>query len=132
MGWYEDSLFGPIAADIAATAPAGAAVLEAGCGSGALSVRLAFYNAARTDPATHPDTGRIQDEERKLALARIQTTREVPVQFAFVSSGTPFAFLSVDDFTPVSAEEFAIVRGTGFSVELSNLRLTAVELKKST
>ena len=41
MGWYEDSLFGPIAADVAATAPAGAAVLEAGCGSGALSVRLA-------------------------------------------------------------------------------------------
>ena len=101
-------------------------------GDPALSVRLAFYNAARTDPATHPDTGRIQDEERKLALARVQTTREVPVQFAFVSSGTPFAFLPVDDFTPVSAEVFAIVRGTGFSVELSNLRLTAVELKKST
>ena len=41
MGWYEDSLFGPIAADIAASAPAGAAVLEVGCGSGPLSVRLA-------------------------------------------------------------------------------------------
>ena len=41
MGWYEDSLFGPIAADIAANAPAGAAVLEVGCGSGPLSVRLA-------------------------------------------------------------------------------------------
>ena len=41
MGWYEDSLFGPIAADIAANARAGAAVLEVGCGSGPLSVRLA-------------------------------------------------------------------------------------------
>ena len=41
MGWYEDSLFGPIAANIAATVPEGAAVLEAGCGSGSLSVRLA-------------------------------------------------------------------------------------------
>ena len=41
MGWYEDSLFGPIAADIGANAPAGAAVLEVGCGSGPLSVRLA-------------------------------------------------------------------------------------------
>ena len=41
MGWYEDSLFGPIAADIAANAPADAAVLEVGCGSGPLSVRLA-------------------------------------------------------------------------------------------
>jgi ubiquinone/menaquinone biosynthesis C-methylase UbiE len=41
MGWYEDSLFGPIAADIASTAPADAEVLEVGCGSGPLSVRLA-------------------------------------------------------------------------------------------
>ena len=41
MGWYEDSLFGPIAADIAANVAAGAAVLEVGCGSGPLSVRLA-------------------------------------------------------------------------------------------
>lgn len=41
MGWYEASLFGPIAADIAANAPAGAAVLEVGCGSGPLSMRLA-------------------------------------------------------------------------------------------
>jgi ubiquinone/menaquinone biosynthesis C-methylase UbiE len=41
MGWYEDSLFGPIADDIGANAPAGAAVLEVGCGSGPLSVRLA-------------------------------------------------------------------------------------------
>jgi ubiquinone/menaquinone biosynthesis C-methylase UbiE len=41
MGWYEDTLFGPIAADIAANTPPGAAVLEVGCGSGPLSVRLA-------------------------------------------------------------------------------------------
>jgi ubiquinone/menaquinone biosynthesis C-methylase UbiE len=41
MGWYEDSLFGPIAADIAANAPADGALLEVGCGSGPLSVRLA-------------------------------------------------------------------------------------------
>ena len=41
MGWYENSLFGPIAADVAAIAPDGAVVLEVGCGSGPLSVRLA-------------------------------------------------------------------------------------------
>jgi SAM-dependent methyltransferase len=35
------SLFGPIAADIAAVAPAGARVLEVGCGPGHLSLRLA-------------------------------------------------------------------------------------------
>jgi ubiquinone/menaquinone biosynthesis C-methylase UbiE len=41
MGWYENSLFGPIADDIARIAPPGTAVLEVGCGSGALSLRLA-------------------------------------------------------------------------------------------
>ena len=41
MGWYENSLFGPIADDIARVAPPGTAVLEVGCGSGALSLRLA-------------------------------------------------------------------------------------------
>ena len=44
MGWYEDSLFGPIAADIAANAPTGAALLEVGCGWGPLSLRLATHH----------------------------------------------------------------------------------------
>jgi len=35
------SLFGPVAADVAATAPGGARVLEVGCGPGHLSIRLA-------------------------------------------------------------------------------------------
>src|SRR5829696_846048 len=34
------SLFGPIAADVAAVAPDGARVLEVGCGPGQLSIRL--------------------------------------------------------------------------------------------
>jgi hypothetical protein len=95
-------------------------------------VRLAFFSAERTDPATDPDAGRIQDEERKLPLARVAPETEVPIQFTFTSSGTPFAFLPRTGYTPVSAEVFALVSGEGFSVELSNLRLTAVELKKST
>ena len=41
MGRYENSLFDPIAADIAANASPGAEILEVGCGSGPLSVRLA-------------------------------------------------------------------------------------------
>ena len=44
MGWYENSLFGPIADDIASVAPPETAVLEAGCGSGALSLRLAEHH----------------------------------------------------------------------------------------
>jgi SAM-dependent methyltransferase len=35
------SLFGPVAADVAATVPEGARVLEVGCGPGHLSIRLA-------------------------------------------------------------------------------------------
>ena len=97
------------------------------CRSGSRS-----HNAKRTNPATEPDVGRIQDSERGLPLARIEALREVPVHVTFVSSGTPFAFVPVEDFTPLSAEVFAQVKGTGFSVELSNLRLTAVELKKTT
>ena len=44
MGWYENSLFGPIADDIARVAPPGAAILEVGCGSGVLSLRLAAHH----------------------------------------------------------------------------------------
>jgi hypothetical protein len=101
-------------------------------GDPTLTIRLVFYNNQRTDPATEPETGQIQDAERRLPLARVQTQIEVPVHLTFVSSGTPFAFLPLDDYTPVSAEVFAQVVGTGFSVELSSLRMTAVELKKST
>jgi hypothetical protein len=97
-----------------------------------LSLIVAFYNHRRTDPATEPDTGRIQDQERKFPMERVQTSREVPLHLTAVSSGTPFAFLPTEDFTPVSVEVFATVAGTGYTVELSNLRLTAVELKKST
>ena len=103
-----------------------------GTGDPTLSIRVAFYNAKRTSPATEPDVGRIQDSERGLPLARIEALRGGSVHVTFVSSGTPFAFVPVEDFTPLSAEVFAQVKGTGFSVELSNLRLTAVELKKTT
>jgi ubiquinone/menaquinone biosynthesis C-methylase UbiE len=55
VGWYEDTLFGPIASDIAANAPADAAVLEVGCGSGPLSVRLAEYGMDVTALDIDPD-----------------------------------------------------------------------------
>jgi SAM-dependent methyltransferase len=40
-GWFFRSLFGPIAADIAAAAPDGGRILEVGCGPGHLSIVLA-------------------------------------------------------------------------------------------
>jgi hypothetical protein len=96
-----------------------------------LTLLFAFYNGKRTDPEAEPDTGRIQDYERRLPLERV-LDREVPIHITAVSSGTPFAFLPSEDFSPVSVEVFARIKGSGFTVELSNLRLTAVELKKTT
>ena len=53
---YENSLFGPIADDIARVAPPGTAVLEVGCGSGALSIRLASdHGLAVTAVDVDPD-----------------------------------------------------------------------------
>ena len=49
--WYENSLLGPIANDIARAAPPGTAVLEVGCGSGALSVRRVQSAQANRDTA---------------------------------------------------------------------------------
>ncbi len=97
-----------------------------------LTILVALYNDERSDPAEEPDEGRIQDETRRLPLGRVEPEVEIPVHITAVSSGTPFAFLPTDAFTPTSVEVFAQVTGEGFSVELSNLRLTAVELKKST
>jgi ubiquinone/menaquinone biosynthesis C-methylase UbiE len=82
MGWYEDSLFGPIAADIAANAPAGAAVLEVGCGSGPLSVRLAAEHGLNV-------TGFDIDPE-EVVRARARASR-----FADASKPTP-RFLVAD------------------------------------
>ena len=56
MGWYENSLFGPIADDIVLVAPPGTAILEVGCGSGALSLRLAaLHGLAVTAVDVDPD-----------------------------------------------------------------------------
>ena len=67
MGWYENSLFGPIAAEIAAAAVPGASVLEVGCGSGALSIRLATdHGLSVTAVDVDPD---------EIRLARQRATR---------------------------------------------------------
>ena len=68
MGWYENSLFGPIADDIARVAPPGAAVLEVGCGSGALSIRLAAHRGLAVT-AVDVDPGEIRRAREKAARA---------------------------------------------------------------
>jgi ubiquinone/menaquinone biosynthesis C-methylase UbiE len=68
MGWYENSLFGPIADDIASVAPSGTAVLEVGCGSGALSLRLAAHHGL-TVTGVDVDPDEIRRAREKAARA---------------------------------------------------------------
>ena len=94
MGWYENSLFGPIAADVAAIAPDGAAVLEVGCGSGPLSVRLA------TDHGLSVTAFDIDPDEIVRAKRRADRTpfAGVPVPSFLVAdvAGMPFDDASFD------------------------------------
>ena len=70
--WYENSLFGPIADDIARVAPPGTAVLEVGCGSGALSIRLASdHGLAVTAVDVDPDEIR-RAREKASRAARVK------------------------------------------------------------
>jgi ubiquinone/menaquinone biosynthesis C-methylase UbiE len=68
MGWYENSLFGPIADDIARAASPGTAVLEVGCGSGALSIRLAADHGLAVT-AVDVDPGEIRRARENAARA---------------------------------------------------------------
>jgi ubiquinone/menaquinone biosynthesis C-methylase UbiE len=68
MGWYENSLFGPIADDVARVTAPGSAVLEVGCGSGALSIRLAAHQALAVT-AVDVDPDEIRRAREKAARA---------------------------------------------------------------
>jgi ubiquinone/menaquinone biosynthesis C-methylase UbiE len=94
MGWYEDSLFGPIAADVAATAPDGAAVLEVGCGSGPLSVRLAMDHGLRVI-AFDIDPNEIVRAKRRAHRTAIASA-PVPSFLVADVAGMPFEDASFD------------------------------------
>lgn len=94
MGWYEDSLFGPIAADIAANAPTGATVLEVGCGSGPLSMRLATQHNLDVT-AFDIDPGEIVRAKAR-ARRSAQAGRPVPSFLVADVARIPFADASFD------------------------------------
>ena len=95
-----------------------------------LTIRVGFYNDQMTDPATAPDQGKIQDREARVQLGRKPIGVEVPVQLVLAKSDTPFLFLPIG-FVPTSVQVFAELNQTGFSVELVNMSVTALELKKA-
>ena len=83
-----------------------------------------------TDPATQPDQGKIQDREARVQLTRKPIGVEVPLQLVFAKSDTPFLFLPIG-MVPTSVHVFAELNLTGFNVELVNMSVTALELKKA-
>ena len=95
-----------------------------------LTIRVGFYNDQMTDPATAPDEGKIQDREVRVQLRRKPIGVEVPLQLVLAKSDTPFLFLPIA-FVPTSVQVFAELNQTGFSVELVNMSVTALELKKA-
>ncbi|MND06954.1 hypothetical protein D3C83_286530 [compost metagenome] len=51
------------------------------------------------------------------------------MQLMFARSDTPFLFLPLSS-VPTSVQVFVELSTTGFSVELANMKLTTLELKK--
>ncbi|MCY1019282.1 Ig domain-containing protein [Pyxidicoccus sp. MSG2] len=98
-----------------------------------LTLRMSFYNDEMTDPEAEPDKGKIQDREVVVKLGRKPKNVEVPLQHIFSKSDTPFLFLS-SAFVPTSVQVFATLNDPAttpsFTVELTNMQLTALELKK--
>lgn len=95
----------------------------------AMTIRVSFYNDAMADLATDPDAGKIQDREIRVPLRRKPVGVEVPMQLMFARSDTPFLFLPLSSI-PTSVQVFVELSTTGFSVELANMKLTVLELKK--
>ncbi|MCE9672839.1 Ig domain-containing protein [Myxococcus stipitatus] len=96
-----------------------------------LTLRVSFYNDEMTDPTTEPDKGKIQDREVVVRLARKPRGVEVPLQLMFSKSDTPFLFLP-EGFIPTSVQVFAKLEDSAstLSVELANMQVTALEIKK--
>lgn len=95
----------------------------------AITIRVSFYNDQMTNPKTEPEIGKIQDRDIRVPLRRKQVGVEIPLQFMFARSDTPFLFLPLSSI-PTSVQLFVQLSTTGFSVELANMRVTVLELMK--
>jgi hypothetical protein len=94
-----------------------------------LKITVAFYSDDITDPDTDPDTGRIQDREATVSLRRRPVAYDIPLHLEFAKSDTDFIFLP-QTFVPTSVHVFAELDTTGFTIELTDMRLLALEIKK--
>lgn len=99
-------------------------------GTANLTMRVSFYSDEMTDPVAEPDKGKIQDREAVVKLGRRPVGFDLPLQLLFSKSDTGFAFLP-PMFAPTSLQVFATLSQDGFTVQLTGMQLTAIELKKS-
>jgi hypothetical protein len=95
-----------------------------------LTLRASFYNDEVTDIEDEPEQGKIQDREVTVKLGRKPVGVEVPLQVMFTKSDLDFLFLPVT-MIPSYVHFFASLGGSGFSVELVNMQVTVIELKKA-
>jgi hypothetical protein len=97
-----------------------------------VEVQVAFYNDQMTDPQTDPETGKIQDRVLTVKLGRKALGTEIPLSLNFVSSGLNFVFLPTATFRPSHLQVFVkLGDAAGTDVELTDMQLVALELKKS-
>jgi hypothetical protein len=95
-----------------------------------LTIRASFYSDEMTDPEAEPDKGKIQDRDARVTMERRPVTVDLPLQLLFAKSDLSFIFLPVT-FVPTSVQLFASLSDTGFTVQLTNMEVTVLELKKS-
>lgn len=97
--------------------------------SGKLGIRVSFYSDEATDPAADPETGKIQDRETSLTLNRRPVGVDVPLSLNFAKSNLSFEFLTASSI-PTSVHVFATLDTATDAIELSNMQMMALELKK--
>jgi hypothetical protein len=95
-----------------------------------LIVRVGFFDDNVTDLEADPNSGSIQDRELKVPLHRKPVLSEVPLQLIFSSSDIGLSFLP-DAVIPTSVQVFIGLDQEDFTVELVNMQLTVLQLKKS-
>jgi hypothetical protein len=95
-----------------------------------LTITAAFYSDDITDPDTDPDTGKIQDRQARVSLRRRAVNQDIPLWLDFAKSDTDFMFLLPQTFVPTSVHLFAELDAANFTIQLTNMRLLALEIKK--
>ena len=97
-----------------------------------LTVQVGFYSDQRTDPATEPDTGKIQDRGATIPLARKPRGVEVPLTLSLTNSSLgKLLFLPMPAFATTALHVFVQLSKPDFSIQLTNMQLSVIELKKS-